>query len=153
MEETVVDVYLETEYKKSKDLAASLKRALADELGDLDEDSFSEDPSKEAGMEQKGRICDEVGFEQVEELEHVLKFNLCDRVKESLKLKNVVVCGPEKSGKKTIVRRAVSRVWKELSKADSDGSTKLEDIFAFKTVAITKEPVRCSTYCFDGLEI
>ena len=83
----------------------------------------------------------------MDELEQILRFNLCDEVKDLLKLKNVVVCGPEKSGKKTIARRAISRYWKSLKSSDTnyesaENNPKMQDIFAFKTLSITKESVR-----------
>ena len=110
-------------------------------------------------MAEKTPLCDEVGFEQVDELEQVLKFNLSDQIEENLKLRNVVVCGPEKSGKKTIVQRAVKNYWEYASQLKSEKSAdiekiKLQDLFAFKTLSITKEPVNAQFYLVvDTIEI
>ena len=161
-EDTSIEVFPEGEYKKSQNLSASLKKALFDELEDEDiGDSVSQDEeeAKVDKMAEKALLCDEVGFEQVDELEQVLKFNLSDQIEENLKLRNVVVCGPEKSGKKTIVQRAVKNYWEYASQLKSQKSAdiekiKLQDLFAFKTLSITKEPVNAQFYLVvDTIEI
>lgn len=159
-EDTAIEVFPEGEYKKSQNLSASLKKALFDGFEDIgDSGSQDEEEGKVDKMAEKALLCDEVGFEQVDELEQVLKFNLSDQIEENLKLRNVVVCGPEKSGKKTIVQRAVKNYWEYASQLKSEKSAdiekiKLQDLFAFKTLSITKEPVNAQfILVVDTIEI
>lgn len=171
-DETNVEVHLDGEYKRPKDLVASLKNALLDDSSHDEEECEMEKSENNANNANNTnnakteklrpinnkKICEEVETEQVDELEQVIRFNLSNCVEESLKLRNVLVIGPEKSGKKTILRRAVSRVWESIqaeseSKADDQETQKLEDLFAYKTVTITREPVTSKLFFAYFLEI
>ena len=89
----------------------------------------------------KLNICEEVGQELVDELTTLFQFNLDDGVGDEMKQKNVVVCGYEKSGKKTVVRRAIQEYIYTRNNTQMD-DIMIEEVFSFKQIKLAKESVR-----------
>lgn len=133
-DETIAEIYVEGGYTSSK---ASGKgegpNFLASITKNLQDQSEENTPSED--------ICQEVGHEQVQELLFTFKFNQDDNVDDELKMKNIVVCGQDKSGKKTIVRRAILQYLKEQNTSEDEQEISTEEIFSFKKLKIGREPV------------
>jgi hypothetical protein len=104
-EDTTIVVFVEGEVQPDQDLEIKRSKSFIEQI--------TPNPYDEENSFEKSDICEEVGLDQVNELHFTFKFNMDENIDQELKMKNVVVCGNEKSGKKTIVRRAVTLFLRE----------------------------------------